>query len=148
MKLTRKTIKELCLGLTKATLEFAGYELTDESGYLLAQIDEKTPLLIYCVSKQFSSNESPTFKADGKALIKLMHFVEFYPESLNPCIAYSFTKGNISSFETVIVPVEDIRELTRVGGVFSDSGGHLHLNTDLTSDLPKSVIYKKWKIVE
>lgn len=148
MKLTRKTVKELCVALTKATLEFTGYELTDVSGYLLAQFDEKTPLLIYCLGKQFSSDESSTYKADGKALAKLERFVESYPETVIPCIAYGFTKGNISSFETVIVSVEDIRELARVGGVFSDAGGHLHLNTDLTSDLPQSAIYKKWKLIE
>lgn len=51
-------------------------------------------------------------------------------------------------FSTVIVSIEDIRELTRVGGVFSDAGGHLHLNTDLTSDLPKSAIYKRWEMIE
>lgn len=148
MKLTRKTVKELCLSLTKATLEFTGYDLTDESGYLIAEMEGEQPLLIYCLSKQFSDKESPTFKADGKALAKLIHFVESNAEPLKPCIAYNFTKGNISLFETVIVSIEDIRELTRVGGVFSDAGGHLHLNTDLISDLPKSAIYKKWKIVE
>ncbi|TWS94799.1 MULTISPECIES: hypothetical protein [unclassified Streptococcus] len=147
MKLSRKTVKELCTSLTKSTLEFVGFELMEESGYLLAQKDNETPLLIYLLSKQFSEQESPSYKADKKAVDKFEEFVKSYPHHVIPCIAYAFTKGNIARFETVIVPIEDIRELEHSGGVFSNASGHLYYNSNLASDLPKSAIHKIWKLV-
>lgn len=147
MKLSRKVIKELCSSLTKSTLEFSGYELIEESGYLLAQKDNETPLLIYSLSKQFSEQESPSYKADQKAVNKFEEFVKFYPHHVIPCIAYSFTKGNIELLETVIVPVEDIRKMEHSGGVFSNASGHLYYNSNLASDLPESAIHKIWKLV-
>lgn len=147
MKLSRKTVKELCASLTKSTLEFEGFELMEESGYLFAQKDEETPLLIYLLSKQFSDKESPSYKADYKAVIKFENFVKSYPNNVVPCIAYTFTKGNIAIFESIIVPIEDVRKLEQSGGVFSNASGHLYYNSNLASDLPKSAIHKIWKLV-
>ncbi|HEN7547621.1 TPA: hypothetical protein U7L95_000440 [Streptococcus agalactiae] len=143
-KLSRKTVKDLCLSITKATLEFEGYELLDESGYILAHKEGETDLLIYPLAKQFSDKESPQYKADYKAVTKLDNFVKSYPEEIVPYISYSFIKNELSHLETVIAPITLIRKIAQTGSVFSNASGHLYLNVELTSNLPEDVFHSSW----
>lgn len=149
----RFVTKKLMNAATLAVLSEQGYDLVEDSDYIIAlHPDSATKdLVIYSAARLLSKKgsareETKMFPVSLKTVKKLKEFSENLAGDYTPCLSFGVAKYNYSDFEICIIPLSAWKNAGRGKTLSITSGGYYYNYEKADQYLPiETIARQKWK---